>query len=95
MKSKKRIINKIRNKNKNNKKEKKSKNKQRGGDLPITANTGTDASITVLTNNIINIVASVVNTFIDTGKFIKDTAAFKGDCNSNFTSPDAPGANNV
>ena len=102
MKSKKRIINKKiinkkRNKHRNNKdgrQRNKGKNKQKGGDLPITANSGTDGSITVLTNNIINIVASVVNTFIDTGRFIKDTSSFKGSMNSEFSSTDEPGANN-
>lgn len=95
MNSKKKIINKKENnhRNKKNRRQRnKGKNKQKGGDIPITANSGTNGSVTVLTNNIINIVASVINTFIDTGTFIKDVSSFKSSMNSQYTSPDSPGA---
>lgn len=70
------------------------KNKQHGGywRMHVPNNTGTDASFTVLIDDVIAIIASSVNTMIDTVEFIKNVSTFKSDMGSEWNSTQSPGA---
>tara|TARA_B100000963_G_scaffold350744_1_gene361405 strand:+ start:1471 stop:1779 length:309 start_codon:yes stop_codon:yes gene_type:complete len=70
------------------------KNKQHGGywRMHVPSNTGTDPSFTVLIDDVIALIASSVNTMIDTVEFIKNVSTFKSDMGSEWHSSQSPGA---
>lgn len=80
----------------------KSKNiKQTGGNsdsnldywrMSIPGGTGTDGSFGTLLDDIVAVVASSVNTIVDTVHFVENVMSLKGDMGTEFSSSGAPGA---
>lgn len=81
---------------------KKSNNiKQTGGNsnsdtdywrMSIPGGTGTEGSFGTLLDDIVAVVASSINTIVDTTHFIENVMSFKGDMGTEFSNHGAPGA---
>ena len=60
--------------------------------MSIPGGTGTEGSFGTLLDDIVAVVASSVNTIVDTVHFVENVMSLKGDMGTEFSSSGAPGA---
>ena len=60
--------------------------------MSVPGGTGTDGSFGTLLDDIVAVVASSVNTIVDTVHFVENVMSLKGDMGTEFSSSGAPGA---
>ena len=83
--------------NKNSKKIKQSGGNVGGSEvdywrMSVPSGTGTEGNFPTLLDDIVAVVASSINTIVDTVHFVENVMSLKGDMGTEFSSSGAPGA---